>query len=131
MRHQKKTVKLGRTSAHRDALLSGLVCDLIAAKRIKTTLSKAKAARRLAEKMVTLGKKKTLSARRQAISTLRHKQPVADLFDTVAPTFKDRSGGYTRILKLGRRSSDSAEMAVLEWVEYTQAVKVTPVAAEM
>lgn len=117
MRHRKKTVKLGRTSAHRNELLANLVCGLIEHRRIKTTLAKAKAARVLAEKMITLGKKGTLAARRQAIATLKQEQLVRVLFDEIAPGFKDRSGGYTRILKLGRRISDSSQMALLEWVE--------------
>ena len=117
MRHRKKTVKLGRTSAHRNELLSNLVCGLIEHRRIKTTLAKAKAARVLAEKMITLGKKGTLASRRQAIATLKQEQLVRVLFDEIAPGFKDRSGGYTRILKLGRRISDSSQMALLEWVE--------------
>ena len=118
MRHRKKTIKLGRTSEHRDALLANLVCSLIACKRIQTTVQKAKAARSVAEKMVTLGKAGTVDARRRAIATLRNHDQVKVLFDTVAPAFKDRAGGYTRIIKLGRRSSDSAEMVILEWVNY-------------
>ncbi|MCK4563175.1 MAG: 50S ribosomal protein L17 [Verrucomicrobia bacterium] len=117
MRHRKRTVKLGRTSAHRNELLANLVCALIDNKRIKTTLPKAKAARSLAEKMVTLGKKGTLASRRQAISTLKQVDSVKELFDNVAPAFADRSGGYTRIIKLGRRISDSSEMVLLEWVD--------------
>ena len=117
MRHRKKTVKLGRTSAHRNELLANLVCALIDRKRIKTTLPKAKAARSLAEKMVTLGKKGTLASRRQAISILKQTDSVKELFDKIAPVFADRAGGYTRIVKLGRRMSDSSEMVVLEWVD--------------
>ena len=117
MRHRKKTVKLGRTSAHRNELLANLVCALIDNKRIKTTLPKARAARSLAEKMVTLGKKGTLAARRQAISTLKNEKSVKELFETVAPASSDRNGGYTRIIKLGRRISDSSEMVLLEWVD--------------
>ena len=117
MRHRKKTVKLGRTSAHRNELLANLVCGLIEHRRIKTTIAKAKAARSLAEKMVTLGKKGTLAARRQAIATLKQEELVRVLFDDIAPSFESRSGGYTRILKLGRRISDSSEMVLLEWVE--------------
>ncbi len=116
MRHRKKTVKLGRTSAHRNELLANLVCGLIEHRRIKTTVAKAKAARSLAEKMVTLGKKGTLAARRQAIATLKQEGLVRVLFDEITPGFESRSGGYTRILKLGRRMSDSSEMVLLEWV---------------
>jgi large subunit ribosomal protein L17 len=118
MRHRKKTIKLSRTSEHRDALLANLVCSLMEAKRIRTTLAKAKAARSLAEKMVTLGKKGTVDARRRAVATLRNHDQVKVLFDVVAPAFKDRAGGYTRIVKLGRRASDSSEMSLLEWVNY-------------
>ncbi len=117
MRHRKRTVKLGRTSAHRNELLANLVCALIDNKRIKTTLPKARAARSLAEKMVTLGKKGTLAHRRQAIATLKQADSVKELFDSIAPTFADRAGGYTRIVKLGRRISDSSEMVLLEWVD--------------
>jgi len=117
MRHRKKTVKLGRTSAHRNELLANLVCALIDNKRIKTTLQKARAARCLADKMVTLGKKGSLANRRQAIATLKQQHSVKELFDTVAPAFADRAGGYTRIIKLGRRMSDSSEMVLLEWVD--------------
>ena len=117
MRHRKKTLKLGRTSAHRNELLANLVCGLIEHRRIKTTFAKAKAARSLAEKMVTLGKKGSLAARRQAIATLKQEGLVRVLFDEIAPGFESRAGGYTRILKLGRRMSDSSEMVLLEWVE--------------
>jgi large subunit ribosomal protein L17 len=117
MRHRKKTIKLGRPTAQREALLSGLVCNLIAYKRIVTTLQKAKAARVLAEKMVTLGKAGTPAARSLALSRLHQKKHVAELFGSIAPAFKDRAGGYTRIMRMSRRS-DSAEMAMLEWVNY-------------
>ena len=130
MRHRKRTVKLGRTSAHRNELLANLVCALIDNKRIKTTGPKAKAARSLAEKMVTLGKKGTLAARRQAIATLKQEKSVRELFDNVAPTFADRAGGYTRIIKLGRRMSDSSDMVLLEWVESVAAPVVAEVAEE-
>jgi len=118
MRHRKKTIKLGRTSSHRDALLANQVCSLISAKRIKTTLPKARAVKSLAEKMVTLGKAGDLASRRRAISKLRSTGAVSELFSAIAPAFKDRKGGYTRIYKLGRRTSDSSEMALLEWVNY-------------
>jgi large subunit ribosomal protein L17 len=118
MRHGKRTEKFGRTSAHRSALLASLVCALIAAGRIRTTLPKAKAARRLAEKMVTLAKRGTLATRRRAVSILRRKDRVAKLFSKVGPAFADRHGGYTRILRLDERASDSSEMAFLEWVDY-------------
>jgi large subunit ribosomal protein L17 len=120
MRHRKKTInKLGRSTSQREALLASLVSNLILVGRIKTTLPKAKAARRMAEKMVTLGKKNTLAARRLAVARLHRKDAVKDLFDSVAPAFGDRAGGYTRIMKLGQRTSDSSEMALLEWVNHT------------
>jgi len=120
MRHQKNTVKLGRSQAHRDALLANQVVSLIEHSRIKTTLTKAKAVRPFAEKMVTLGKKNTLHARRTALSYLRHNEgAVHRLFDEVAPRAADRKGGYTRIIKLGQRTSDAAPMALLEWVDNT------------
>ena len=120
MRHRKRSVKLGRSPAHLKTMLGSLVCSLIEEQRITTTLPKAREARRLAEKMVTLGKKGTLAARRRAISRLRHKEPVAKLFAEVAPRYKDVSGGYTRIMKTGCRRGDNAEMAILEWVQPAQ-----------
>ena len=118
MRHQKNTRKLGRTSSHRDAMLANLVASLIIHKRVKTTLAKAKTARPLAEKLVTLGKTGTLHARRLAVAKIGQKDAVATLFKTIAPGFKDRKGGYTRIIKLGPRQSDSSPIAFLEWVDY-------------
>jgi len=119
MRHQKKTVKLGRSQAHRDSLLANQVCSLIIHQRIRTTLAKAKAARPLAEKMVTLGKKGTIHARRTAAAYLHQADAVKKLFEEIAPRSASRAGGYTRIVKLGARKSDSAPMAVLEWVDTT------------
>lgn len=131
MRHRKKTVKLGRDSAHRKAMLGNMVCSLINEKRITTTLPKARAARVLAEKMVTLGKRGDLHARRQAISRLRSQDSVHELFATIAPAMTERQGGYTRIVKKGKRSSDASEMAILEWVDVTVApAKEEAVAAE-
>src|SRR5271155_692544 len=129
MRHQKNTRKLGRTSSHRDAMLANLVASLIEHKRVKTTLAKAKAARPLAEKLVTLGKSGTLHDRRLAVAKIGQKDIVAKLFKEVAPGFKDRKGGYTRIIKLGPRQSDSAPIAFLEWVDYVVEAEATPVAA--
>lgn len=117
MRHQKKTVKLGRTAEHRKALLANQVCSLIEHERIKTTLAKAKAVRPLAERMVTLGKNGSLHARRTALAVLRQKNAVKKLFDSIAPRSAERGGGYTRIVKLGPRKSDSAPIAFLEWVD--------------
>ena len=107
MRHQKKTIKLGRTAEHRKALLANQVCSLIEHQRIKTTLAKAKAVRPLAERMVTLGKNGSIHARRTALATLRQKRAVKKLFDDIAPRSAERNGGYTRIVKLGQRKSDS------------------------
>lgn len=128
MRHRTKSVKLGRTSQHRDAMLANLVLSLIKHNRVKTTLAKAKAAAPIAEKMITLGKKGDLHHRRLAMARLKvRNNPDAKqkgsfdalqrLFVELAPRYKDRSGGYTRILKLGPRNSDSAPMALLEWVD--------------
>ena len=123
MRHQKKTVRLGRKADHRKALLASQVCNLIEHRRIKTTLAKAKAVRPLAEKMVTLGKNGSIHARRTAFSTLRHKDAVKKLFDEIAPASTDRNGGYTRIIRLGQRKSDSALMALIEWVDVSVVVE--------
>src|SRR5216110_3229733 len=120
MRHQKKTVKLGRTAEHRKALLANQVCSLIEHQRIKTTLAKAKAVRPLAERMVTLGKNGSIHARRTALATLRQKNAVRKLFDDIAPRSAERNGGYTRIIKLGYRKSDSAPIAFIEWVDMAE-----------
>ncbi|MGH8048592.1 MAG: 50S ribosomal protein L17 [Chthoniobacterales bacterium] len=117
MRHRKKTVKLGRSQAHRDSLLANQVVSLIEHSRIKTTLAKAKAVRPFAEKMLTLGKRGDLHARRMAVSYLGQKDAVKKLFEEVAPRAASRKGGYTRIVKLGPRQSDSAPMAYIEWVD--------------
>jgi large subunit ribosomal protein L17 len=117
MRHQKKTIKLGRTADHRRALLANQVCALIEHQRIKTTLAKAKAVRPLAERMVTLGKNGSIHARRRALAVLRQKSAVKKLFDDIAQRSAERNGGYTRIVKLGARKSDSAHMAFIEWVD--------------
>src|SRR5437870_12847896 len=120
MRHQKETIKPGRTAEHRIALLANQVCSLIEHQRIKTTLAKAKAVRPLAEKMVTLGKNGSLHARRTALATLRQKNAVKKLFDNIAPRSANRNGGYTRIVRLGQRKSDSALVAFIEWVDAAQ-----------
>jgi len=127
MRHHKKTVKLGRKAEHRKALLANQVCSLIEHHRIKTTLAKAKAVRPIAERMVTLGKNGSLHARRTAFATLRQKDAVKKLFDKIAPASTDRTGGYTRIVRLGQRKSDSASMAFIEWVDTAVVVEETPV----
>ena len=134
MRHRRKTVKLQRKSAHRRSLLANLTCSLIEHGRIRTTLAKAKALKPVADKMVTLGKKnefakekhengtpkltpQALHARRQALAFLRQQDAVKKLFDDIAPAAAGRNGGYTRIIKLGPRASDSAPMAFIEWVD--------------
>jgi len=117
MRHRSKTAKLKRNASHRKALLSNLACSLIEHGRIKTTLGKAKALRPVAEKLVTLAKRDDLHSRRLAIAYLHQKDTVKKLFSEVAPASKDRQGGYCRITKLGARMSDSAPMAVIEWVD--------------
>ncbi|HEX4200282.1 MAG TPA: 50S ribosomal protein L17 [Chthoniobacterales bacterium] len=117
MRHTKKTIKLGRKSEHRNLLLANQVCSLIEHSRIRTTLAKAKAVRPFAERMVTLGKRNDLHARRLAFAFLRQKDAVRKLFADVAPRAGSRQGGYVRIIKLGPRNSDSAPMAYIEWVD--------------
>lgn len=135
MRHLRRTAKLGRQFEHRNAMLANMVCSLIKHKRITTTLAKAKAARPVAEKIVTLGKKGTLQARRLVAARLHTHGPTVELnkaekkkwraeedvlrilFDDIAPAFKGRVGGYTRIIKLEQRPGDSAQKAILEWVD--------------
>ena len=147
MRHLKRTAKLGRTGQHRNAMLANLVCSLIKHKRITTTLGKAKAARSVADKMVTLGKRGTLQARRLAAARLRTHGPtvrlskegrrkwreqddiVRLLFEAIAPAFKDRRGGYTRIVKLNQRQGDASQLAILEWVDWQAVAPVQPEAA--
>jgi large subunit ribosomal protein L17 len=137
MRHLKRTAKLGRQFEHRNAMLANMVCSLIKHKRITTTLAKAKAARSVAEKIVTLGKAGTLHARRQVAARLRtrgttdqltkeqkrkwreQEDVVRILFDDIAPAFKERNGGYTRIVKMEQRQGDAAQRAILEWVDFT------------
>jgi large subunit ribosomal protein L17 len=129
MRHLKRTAKLGRTSEHRNAMLANLVCSLILHKRVTTTLAKAKAARSVAEKLVTLGKSGTLHDRRLAVARLHQESAAKILFKDIAPVYKDRNGGYTRIIKLGQRQGDAAHGAILEWVDFTAAVTEAPAAA--
>ena len=117
MRHCKRTAKLGRTGEHRNRMLANMVCSLILHKRITTTVAKAKAARPVAEKMVTLGKSGTLHDRRIAVARLHEEAAVKTLFKEIAPSFKDRAGGYTRIIKMSQRQGDAAQVAILEWVE--------------
>ena len=121
MRHHRSGKKLGRDSAHRKALYANLACALVEHGRIKTTVTKAKAVKPFAEQMITLGKRGDLAARRQAISELRSQDTVHKLFAEVAPRFAERPGGYTRIVKIGPRQGDAAEMAYLELVDYEPA----------
>jgi large subunit ribosomal protein L17 len=116
MRHQKRGRKLGRDSAHRKSLYANLTAELIQHGRIRTTLAKAKEVRPVAEQMITLGKRGDLHARRQAVAFLRQKPVVTSLFEDVAPRYAERPGGYTRIIKLGPRLGDAAEMAYIELV---------------
>ncbi|MCP5516747.1 MAG: 50S ribosomal protein L17 [Verrucomicrobiales bacterium] len=117
MRHRKRNAKLGRKGDHRNAMLANLVCSLIKNRRVTTTLAKAKAARPVAEKMVTLAKKGTLHHRRLADSRLPEKDAVTVLFRDIAETHRNRNGGYTRIIRLHQRPGDAAQMAILEWVD--------------
>jgi large subunit ribosomal protein L17 len=130
MRHRVKGKKLGRSSAHQKELVASLVCNLIKQRRIKTTLAKAKLARSFAEKMVTVARRDTVAARRRAMASLRQKDAVGSLFSDIVPICVGREGGYTRIMKLGRRSSDSSEMAIIEWVGAATAVAPADAASE-
>ncbi|MDD3544052.1 MAG: 50S ribosomal protein L17 [Kiritimatiellae bacterium] len=125
MRHNRVAKKFGRSMSHRKALMSSLVTNLILQSSIKTTLPKAKQARRDAEKMVTMARKGTLAARRICSARLQSPQAVQRLFDCVVPAMDGRNGGYTRILKLGQRRSDGSEMCLLQWV----AMPTAPAAA--
>jgi len=126
MRHRKRTAKLGRQFEHRNAMLANMVCSLIKHKRIQTTLAKAKAVRSVAEKMVTLGKGGSLHDRRLASARLHQEEAVRILFNEIAPTHKERNGGYTRIIRLNQRQGDAAELAILEWVDIGVAEPETP-----
>jgi large subunit ribosomal protein L17 len=118
LRHHRAGKKLGRDSAHRRALYANLAGALIEHGRIQTTEAKAKAVKPIAEQMITLGRRGDIAARRQATAYLRSKNVVHKLFDEVAPRFADRPGGYSRIVKLGPRQGDAAEMVYLELVDY-------------
>ena len=131
MRHRVKTVKLGRTSQHRDLMLANQAGSLIQHGRIKTTLAKAKALRPVVEKLVTVAKKGTLHSRRIALSRLINNEDwVKKLFGEIAPRFQERNGGYTRILKLGMRNSDASPMALIEWVDNVVEAPVAPADGE-
>lgn len=114
MRHRKAGRKLGRTTSHRKALLRNMVTDLLDKERVITTVPKAKELRRFTEKMITLGKRESLHARRRALAVIRRKEVVQKLFEDLAPRYAERRGGYTRIMRLGARRGDAAELAVIE-----------------
>ena len=130
MRHQRVVKKFGRSMEHRKMLMKGLVTNLILAESIKTTLPKAKEARKYADKIVTIAKKGDLAARRLAASRLLDPAAVQKLFDKIAPAMKDRKGGYTRIVKLGTRKGDAAEMCVLQYLTAGEAVEAAEGAKE-
>jgi len=123
MRHGIKGRKLTRTSSHRKALLSNMANSLFKHEQIKTTLPKAKELKRFAEKIITLGKKGSLHHRRQAISTLQDTSTVKKIFEVLAVRYKDRKGGYLRIIKCGFRTGDSAPMAIIELVDRDESAK--------
>ncbi len=114
MRHRKDHRKLGRSSSHRKAMLRNLVTSLLELEQVRTTEAKAKEVRRVAERMITLGKRGTLHARRQALRTIRSKDVAAKVFDTLSERYSERAGGYTRVMKVGRRVGDNAEMAIVQ-----------------
>ena len=117
MRHNKIGRKLGRKTAHRKALMSNLASALITHKKIKTTDAKAKELRMYIEPLVTYAKKGDLHSRRQVLKKIRHKSIVRELFDNIGPTFSNRNGGYTRIIKLGFRDNDCAPISMIEFVD--------------
>ena len=117
MRHRKGPRKLGRSSSHRQALLRNMVTSLLDHERIQTTDAKAKELRRIAERMITLGKRGDLHARRQALSVIRSKDVTAKLFDELADRYRERPGGYTRVMKLGQRNGDAAPMSLIELLD--------------
>jgi large subunit ribosomal protein L17 len=126
MRHHRAGQKLGRSAAQRRALYANLTASLIEHGRIKTTEAKAKAVKPIAEQMITLGRRGDIHARRQALAFLRTQEVVHQLFSEIAPRFADRPGGYTRIVKLGPRQGDAAEMVYLELVDYEPARTLVP-----
>jgi len=120
MRHNKSGRKLGRNSSHRKAMLRNMVTSLIDNERITTTDARAKEVRKIAEKMITLGKRGDLHARRQALSVIFDKDVVAKLFERLAPRYAERAGGYTRIIKVGNRLGDNASVSIIEFVDQEQ-----------
>jgi len=129
MRHNNQGRKLGRTTPHRKAMLANMVSSLIEHERIHTTVPKAKEARRMVEKLITLGKANTIHARRKVFAVVQDETVVKKVFDVLGPRFAARPGGYTRILRTGFRHGDNAEMSFLELVERTP--KAAPAAAEV
>jgi large subunit ribosomal protein L17 len=123
MRHLKSGRKLNRTSAHRKALFRNLVTSLIEHEHVRTTDAKAKELRRVADRMVTLGKRGSLDARRRALAYIRSRAVVGKLFGEVAERFRERPGGYTRIVKLGHRHGDAASMSIIELTDRGEAAK--------
>jgi large subunit ribosomal protein L17 len=123
MRHLNAGRKLNRTSAHRKALFKNMVLALIRHERIKTTDPKAKELRRIADRMVTLGKQNDLAARRRAFAFMQSHEAVKKLFDEIAPRFKDRNGGYTRVIKFGHRRGDAAMLSVIEFTGQEEETK--------
>lgn len=117
MRHNKSGRRLGRNSSHRSAMMRNMVTSLILHEKITTTDARAKELRKIVDKMITLGKRGDLHARRQALTVIRERKVVAKLFDMVAPRYKDRPGGYTRIIKIGSRLGDNAPQSIIELVE--------------
>jgi large subunit ribosomal protein L17 len=129
MRHRKKNNKLGRTSSHRKATLSNIAKAIFEHHQIKTTFTKAKASRSFVERLITYGKKDTVAARRLVFKAIQNHQLVKKIFDEIAPNYSERAGGYTRIIKLGRRKGDGAELAILQLVGFERLVideKKTP-----
>ncbi len=119
MRHRKGGRKLGRSSSHRQAMLRNMVTSLLDHERIQTTDAKAKELRRVAERMITLGKRGDLHARRQALSFIRSKEVTGKVFDELADRYRERPGGYTRVIKVGNRVGDAAPVSIIELVEDT------------
>lgn len=130
MRHRKAGRKLGRTASHRKAMLRNMVTSLFEHERIVTTVPRAKEARKVADKMITLAKRGDLHARRQAHAYIQKKDVVAKLFDEIQEQYADRKGGYTRIIRTGTRQGDAASMAILELVGYEEQIEEEGEAAE-
>jgi large subunit ribosomal protein L17 len=130
MRHRKKTFKIGRSTSHRKSMMANMLTSLFTHGRIKTTVVRGKELSRQASKMITLAKAGDLHQRRQAIAVIRDLDAVRELFDNIAPTFKDRNGGYTRVLRIGKRRGDNAELALVELVGFEPNFEAEEVVAE-